>query len=162
MAIYIDTTAFNIQLFLDYKIKNKYDIDEEELRYNEEGALFVSSPASTLGYFKREEETKKLFYFDKDGTKWIKTGDVVSIDEFGHVYFKNREKRIVVRPDGHNIPTEQIESVASQSRDVSEAVVIGLESKKYASGSIAAICVEPKNKELSCKDYEQMKRYIIK
>jgi len=32
--------------------------------------------------------------------------------------FEGREKRVVVRPDGHNIPSSQIESIAASFEEV--------------------------------------------
>lgn len=126
----------------------RYNIDEEELFYGQEGTLFVSSPAMTLGYYKNSESTDKIVYTDKDGRKWINSGDIFKIEKDGSLFFTSREKRVVVRPDGHNIPSSQIESIASSFEDVNSAIVIGTCSRKYTHGSVAALCVEFKDKLL--------------
>lgn len=129
--------------------EERYDIDEPELLYGQEGVLFVSSPATTLGYYKKEDATKKITYLDSQGKKWINTGDIFAIDEDGFLYFKGREKRIVVRPDGHNIPSSQIESIAISHNEVENAVVVGVPSKKYAHGSNAVLCITTNSKDVS-------------
>lgn len=138
----------------------RYDIDVEELYYGEEGTLFVSSPARTMGYFKNPDYTNKLFYTDKDGRVWINTGDIFMVDSDGSLYFKGREKRIVVRPDGHNIPSQQIESIASSFDFVDTAVVVGTPSRKYNHGSVATICVSFKDKNLTIDEINEYLRII--
>ena len=129
--------------------EERYDINELELPYNSDGVLFVSSPAATLGYYKREKATEEITYIDNTGKKWINTGDVFSIDEKGFLFFKGRVKRIVVRPDGHNIPTNQIESIGNRHPSVENAIVVGVPSKKYSHGSNAALCLSIKNQNLT-------------
>lgn len=132
-----------------------YDIDELELTYNEEGILFMNSNAMTLGYYNNESATKKVIYEDKSGIKWINTGDIFRVDENGRMFFNRREKRVVVRPDGHNIPTEQIENIASTFNEIENAIVIGTPCQKYEHGNYATLCITIKNKELS--DFEKEK-----
>lgn len=132
----------------------RYDINEDELFYNEEGILFVSSPSITLGYFKNKEATDKIIYTDENGKKWVNTGDIFKIDTDGSLYFCGREKRVVVRPDGHNIPSNQIESIALSQENIESAVVIGTKSRKYAHGSVASICVVLKNKNIDLNSKE--------
>jgi len=142
--------------------KEDYDINSEELYYGEKGVLFISSPSMTLGYFKNEEATKKIIYTDKNGKKWVNSGDVFKIESDGSLYFCGREKRIVVRPDGHNIPSEKIESIASAMDEVETAVVVGVPSKKYAHGSMASLCISLKNKELSYIEKTELLKAIEK
>lgn len=134
----------------------RYDINEEELLYNEEGVLFISSPSTTLGYYKNKEATDKIVYTDKEGNKWINTGDIFKVDKDGSLYFCGREKRVVVRPDGHNIPTSQIESIALSEEEVESAVVIGTKSRKYAHGSVASLCISLKDKNIDSPSKEQV------
>lgn len=133
-----------------------YDIDELELTYNEEGILFMNSNAMTLGYYNNESATKKVIYEDKSGTKWINTGDIFKVDENGRMFFNRREKRVVVRPDGHNIPTEQIENIASSFNEIENSIVIGTPCQKYEHGNYATLCITIKNKELSNLEKEKL------
>lgn len=134
----------------------RYNIDDEELYYNEEGILFISSPSMTLGYFKNEEASNKIIYTDKDGNKWVNTGDIFKISNDGSLYFCGREKRVVVRPDGHNIPSNQIESIASLHYNVETAVVVGTKSRKYAHGSVATLCIVLKDNNLDLTTKENI------
>ena len=133
-----------------------YDIDSEEVYYGEKGILFISSPSMTLGYFKNKEATDKIIYTDKQGKKWINSGDVFKMESDGSLYFCGREKRIVVRPDGHNIPSEKIETIASSIAQVETAVVVGVPSKKYQHGNMAALCISLKNKDLTLAEKNEL------
>ena len=133
-----------------------YDIDDLELTYDEEGVLFMSSPALTLGYYKNPSATNRVIYVDANGTKWMNTGDIFKVGQDGSMYFNRREKRVVVRPDGHNIPTEQIEAIASSFDAVANSVVVGTPCQKYKHGEYATVCITLKDNNMSQKEMEQL------
>ena len=161
-SVGIPLSKNNVKILKNNKDSNdRYDIDDLELDYDEEGTLFISSPTMTLGYYKNEEATNKIVYTDNQGNKWINTGDIFSISSDGSLYFKGREKRIVVRPDGHNIPSNQIESISNSFTEIKNSVVVGIPSKSYAHGSMAAVCISLKN-ELSQNEKEELLKEIEK
>lgn len=133
-----------------------YDINGMELTYGQEGVLFMSSPAITLGYYENEDATKKTIYTDAYGTKWVNTGDIFRVEPDGSMYYNRREKRVVVRPDGHNIPTDQIERIGSSFNEVENSIVVGTPSSKYNHGHHATLCITLKNKEMNQKDMEEL------
>ena len=98
----------------------------KELGYNQTGELYVSGPGLILGYFGNTEETKKNFITDSNGVRWVKTGDLFSIDEDGVLYFKGRIKRMMVRADGHNVFNEPIENVILTHPAVEDCAVVGV------------------------------------
>lgn len=134
--------------------EKRYDIDSEELHYGEKGTAFIYSKSRTAGYYNNQEATDKIMYTDKDGRVWINTGDIFMIDTDGYMFFEGREKRVVVRPDGHNIPSSQIESIAASFEEIELPVVVGSPSRLYAHGSVACLCVTFKNKNLSTEEKE--------
>lgn len=133
-----------------------YNIDDMELSYGEEGILFMCSPALTLGYYENQKATDRVIYTDGTGIKWMNTGDIFKVEQDGSMYFNRREKRVVVRPDGHNIPTEQIETIASSFDEVANSVVIGTPCDKYKHGEYATVCVTLKDKNMTQKEMEQI------
>ena len=151
-SVGIPLSKNNVMILKRKDNDERYDINEPELSYNEEGILFVSSPAATLGYFKREEATNEIMYIDNQGNKWVNTGDIFKIDNSGNLYFKGREKRIVVRPDGHNIPTSQIESIGNAHNLVKNAIVVGTPSTKYEHGNNATLCLSLKEENVTYYD----------
>ena len=148
-SVGIPLSKNNVMILKRRNNGERYDIDEPELYYDNAGILFISSPAATLGYFKKEEVTHEITYIDSQGKKWINTGDIFKMDKNGNLYFEGREKRIIVRPDGHNIPTNQIESIGNSHPSVENAVVVGTPSRKYQHGSNATLCLSLNKNNLS-------------
>ncbi len=92
------------------------------------GEVLVKGPMVTKGYYKNEEETKKLF--TEDG--WMRTGDLGYIDKDNYLYLKGRLKSIILGPNGENIYPEEIEQVLSEDRGISEALLLEREGKLIA------------------------------
>ena len=65
-----------------------------------------------------------------------KTGDVGCIDEKGYIKIVNRIKRMIIRPDGHNVFPSNIENVISKHPAVKDCAVIGMPNGAYENGSI--------------------------
>lgn len=66
----------------------------EDVGYDNHGEICISSPGLMIGYYNNPEETEKAIFHDKDGVRWIHTGDVGYIDEDGFVFITGRIKRI--------------------------------------------------------------------
>lgn len=83
------------------------------------GEIWVNGPNIMQGYYKNEEETKKVLV---DG--WFNTGDIGYIDNKGYLYHKGRKKNIIVGANGENIYPEDIESVINNFKHVVESIVV--------------------------------------
>jgi long-chain acyl-CoA synthetase len=82
------------------------------------GEICVKGPAVMQGYYKNEEETKKILL--EDG--WLRTGDLGYIDQDGYLFIKGRIKNVYVGPSGENIYPEIIEDKLKESIFVEEAL----------------------------------------
>lgn len=98
---------------------------EEELPYNEIGEICFNTPSRMLGYVKNESETAKVIKTHKDGKVWIHTNDLGYIDEDGFVFIVGRIKRMVVKPDGHNVFPSAVEAVICSHPAVDSCSVVG-------------------------------------
>jgi long-chain acyl-CoA synthetase len=78
------------------------------------------------GYYKDEEETKKVL--NKDG--WLNTGDRAYFTKENNLVLTGREKEIIVLSNGENINPAPLEDALSESEYISAAVVIGKDSWK--------------------------------
>ena len=65
-----------------------------ELKYGEIGELWFHTSNLMLGYFNDKEATDEIIVTDKEGRKWLRTGDLGCVDEDGFVFLKGRIKRI--------------------------------------------------------------------
>lgn len=107
----------------------------EEVTYDEEGEICISGPSVMAGYVNNEEENNKIFMY-RDGVKWIQTGDIGKIDRDGSLFITGRKKKMLTRPDGHNVFPSTIEDVILKHPAVDNCVVIGTINTEGSNGSI--------------------------
>lgn len=113
--------------FLSAKIIDPKTFDEVET--GKEGLLLVSGPGMMLGYHNNEDETRKVFIYDSDGTKWYNTGDLaVKKNNSEFSYIGRKKRNFVCGVD--NIYPEQIESLLLQIDSIVEAAVTKVPDKK--------------------------------
>ncbi len=96
-----------------------------ELPTGEMGEIILTGPTLMLGYMKAEEENAKTLRKDENGTTWLFTGDMGSMDEEGFVYFKQRMKRLIVT-SGYNVYPSHIENILDKHEAVDCSCVIGV------------------------------------
>lgn len=98
-----------------------FDEQDRLLPVGEIGELVIKGPNVMKGYYKMEEETKKVL---KDG--WLLTGDVGYIDADGNVFLLERKKDLIIR-GGFNIYPQEVENILAKHPAVAEVGVIGVE-----------------------------------
>jgi len=121
----------------------------QELSYYEEGEVRISGPNIMLGYYNNPIEEEKVLHTDKNGTKWIHSGDLGYFDEDGHLFVKGRYKEMIVRPDGFKVYPTSIEEVILNHPDVSECKVVGCRDFTESQGDLpkAFIILKETNKD---------------
>lgn len=133
-----------------------------ELPAGELGEIIISGPTIMLGYMKNEEENEKTLRYDENGTKWLFTGDLGSIDEEGYIYFKQRIKRMIVS-SGYNVYPAQIEKVLDRHPDIDYSCAIGIKDA-YKMHKVRAYIVlkdgVPDTPEEKIKILEYCKKYL--
>lgn len=88
------------------------------------GELLLSGPNVMMGYWKREEETANAF-IERDGIRWMRTGDIVRMDEEGYFHFYDRSKDLI-KYKGHSVFAKDVEEVLYSHPQVKAAGVIGI------------------------------------
>lgn len=96
------------------------DADGRVLGTGEEGELHVRGPLVMKGYYNRPEETAAMI--DRDG--WLRTGDIVRVDEDGYIRITGRAKDLII-VGGENVYPREIEEVLDLHPAVAESAVIG-------------------------------------
>ncbi len=140
---------------LNEEIDNsEVDIDElEELPYNTTGEIFINTPTVIIDYLNNKEESKRVFFKSKNsGRIWVRTKDLGRITEDGLIYIDGRMKRIIIRPDGHNISPFAIENIINEHDMVENCVVIGRQSKEHEHGSLAVAYIQLKK---GCESHQE-------
>ena len=93
----------------------------------ESGEIVVRGPQMLIGYWKKEEATKKEFTADG----WFKTGDIGKI-EHGFLSITDRKKELLKTSGGKYIAPQPIEGKLKADALVGNAAVVG-DSRKFAS-----------------------------
>ena len=83
------------------------------------GEIVVKGPNVMLGYYKNEEETRKIL---KDG--YLYTGDIGYLDEDGYLYICGRKKNVII-VRGLNVHAEEVEACILNSGLVKDCIVYG-------------------------------------
>jgi long-chain acyl-CoA synthetase len=90
------------------------------------GEIWVRGPNVMLGYWNREEETRRAL--SEDG--WYRSGDMAYADEDGYLYIVDRLKDMIIS-GGENVYSIEVESVLYEHPDVAEAAVFGVPDERW-------------------------------
>lgn len=118
-------------------------VDPEGTKFlpvGEIGELVVRGPQITLGYWKNPEETKKMIV-EIDGERWLRSGDLVRMDEEGYFYFYDR-KRDMIKYKGLAVFAREVEEVLASHPQVKEAGVIGVPDRDVGEKVKAIVVLE--------------------
>lgn len=113
------------------------DTDTEK-GYGEEGEICIKSPTMMSGYYKNEEETKKIIREHTDGSRWVHTGDLGYMNQNGNLFVIGRMKRMIVS-NGSKIYPVDIENAISRNPHISEVAVVGMDEEKNIKVPVAHI-----------------------
>lgn len=121
------------------------DIDSlEECNYNEVGEIFTAAPTRMTRYLD-EEKQKCVFYDSVDGKTYVRSQDLGKLTNDGNIYIEGRIKRIIIRPDGHNISPFAIEDIINADPRVKYSAVVGRDAEGYNEGKWAVSYIELKD-----------------
>jgi long-chain acyl-CoA synthetase len=98
------------------------------LPVGEVGEMILNGPNIMQAYWKREEETRQSL-INIDGEKWLRTGDIVSMDEEGYFHFFDR-KRDLIKYKGYSVFARHVEEVLYQHPQIKAAGVVGVPDPK--------------------------------
>jgi long-chain acyl-CoA synthetase len=90
----------------------------------EPGELLVSGPQIMLGYFANPEQTRLSLVNDPSGAVWLRTGDIVRMEEDGFFYVMDRKKDMIIR-SGLKVFPAKVEKLLRGHPRVADAAVIG-------------------------------------
>jgi len=88
------------------------------------GELLIAGPNVMQGYWNRPEDTRETLV-ETDGRTWLRTGDLVKMDEDGYFFFYDRKKDMI-KYKGYSVFAREIEEVLRQHPQVKAAGVFGV------------------------------------
>jgi len=96
----------------------------QPLPIGEVGELMVKGPQVMQGYWNRPEAAASAFIEREDG-RWLRTGDVATLDEDGYISIVDRIKDMIT-VGGFKVFPSQVEQVLLRHPSVKEVLVIGM------------------------------------
>lgn len=84
-----------------------------------DGELCIKGDNLMLGYWDDEKSTNEAF--DDEG--WLKTGDLVKVDDNGYIYIVGRIKNLIILSNGENVSPEELEEIFYKSDYVKDCLV---------------------------------------
>jgi len=116
-------------------------IDEQgrELAAGEVGEIVGHSPAAMMtGYHGQPQATAAAEWFDATGKRFIRTGDLGSIDADGFFTIVGRRKDVIIS-GGFNIYPVDLETALMAHPAVAEAAVVGVPSTRWGETPVAFV-----------------------
>lgn len=104
-----------------------------EVGVNEPGELLLKGPQIFQGYWRNPDETEATLI---DG--WLRTGDVVTVDEDGFTTIVDRKKEIII-VGGFNVSPSEVEEELLHSDKIGDVAVVGLPTGSGDEQVVAAV-----------------------
>jgi long-chain acyl-CoA synthetase len=120
-------------------------IDEqgrEVVTAGEAGEVVGRSDAVMKGYHNQPEKTREAEWFDAEGRRYIRTGDIGRFDADGFLTLLDRRKDMIIS-GGFNIYPSDLEAVLARHEAVLEAGVVGVPSQAWGETPVAFVALKP-------------------
>jgi long-chain acyl-CoA synthetase len=92
-----------------------------EVQLSETGEILVRGESVSPGYWQNGGETVA------SAEGWLRTGDIAERDEKGNLFFKGRQKDVIVTGAGVNVFPEDLESALNHEPEVRSSCVVGVD-----------------------------------
>jgi fatty-acyl-CoA synthase len=106
----------------------------DDLPHGTSGELCTRGPMNTLGYFRRPEETAKLFL----PGGWIRTGDLGQFRPDGNLFLTGRSKELY-KSRGELVSPKELEQLVTTHPAVAQAFFIGMPDDRWGETGCAWI-----------------------
>lgn len=129
-------------------------VDEEgkEVARGEIGEVVGHSRGMMNAYHKQPSKTAEAEWYDSDGKRFIRTGDVGRFDEDGFLTLMDRKKDMIIS-GGFNVYPSDLEAVLSQHSAVLECAVVGVPSERWGETPIAFVALRAGQSEVGLLEW---------
>ena len=114
------------------------DEDGNELPQGATGEIVGRSPIMMNGYHGQPAKSREMEWFDKDGQRYIRHGDVGRFDKDGFLILMDRSKDMIIS-GGFNIFPTDLEAELTRQPAVREAAVVGVPSDRWGETPLAVV-----------------------
>lgn len=115
-------------------LRKVIDDDGREVGVGEAGELLVKGPQVFQGYWGKPEATAEALTEDR----WLRTGDIVTLDEDGFATIVDRLKEIIIT-GGFNVSPSEVERVLRDHPAIEDVAVVGLPRETGDEEIVAAV-----------------------
>ncbi len=140
-----------------------WDEMKNKLPAGQTGEIVIKGNTAMIGYYYGDNTVKNDgVYVDKNGERWVLTGDLGHIDSDGFVYFTGRKKRMIII-SGYNVYPIDIENAVLELPFVSEACAVQGYQKGKPCVKLCVTLKQPMNKDDAVdKIYAYCKKNLAK
>ena len=110
----------------------------KEVPQGEQGEIVIHGPEVFQGYWKRPEATEAAF-FELDGKRFFRSGDLGRVDEDGYFFITDRLKRMI-NASGFKVWPAEVEALMFKHPAIQEACIIATKDA-YRGESVKAVVV---------------------
>jgi long-chain acyl-CoA synthetase len=134
-----------------------------EIMLSATGEILVRGESVASGYWQGAQPAVRT-----ESDQWLHTGDVGQLDAAGNLYFKGRQKNVIVSPAGMNIYPEDLEAALRRQPEIRDCIVIpqpGDESEALAvlllrePSADSSPVLQRANAPLA--DYQRVRRFFV-
>ncbi|WP_152208036.1 long-chain fatty acid--CoA ligase [Marinobacter changyiensis] len=112
----------------------------EDLPEGETGEFILHGPQVMLEYWNNPDANTKTF-LERDGKRFLRTGDLGYVDEEGYFFMVDRLKRMI-NASGFKVWPAEVESIMYGHPDIQEACVIGVPDEKRGETAHALVVLK--------------------
>ena len=119
-------------------------VDEQgnELPPGQPGEIVGRSATMMSGYNNRPDDSARMFWTDKDGTRFLRQGDIGYFDEDGFLVLLDRAKDMIIS-GGFNIYSSDLEAALLRQPGVIDAAVVGAPSREWGETPVGFVVMQP-------------------
>jgi len=129
------------------------------------GEMIINGPNIMKGYLNRPADTQQSLV-EIDGKTWLRTGDLVRMDDEGYFFFYDRKKDMI-KYKGYSVFAREIEEVLHQHPQVKAAGVLGVPDPTVGQLVKAIVVLQPEargkvsEEEITAFCAERMAHYKV-
>jgi long-chain acyl-CoA synthetase len=105
------------------------------------GEIVGHSRAMMIAYLNQPEKTTEVEWYDREGRRFLRTGDIGRFDEDGFLIVLDRKKDVIIS-GGFNIYSSDLEEVLMRHPSVREATVIGVKSDRWGETPVGFVILD--------------------
>ena len=145
-----------------------------EMKLDESGEILVRGASVSPGYWTSNGSSSAVMstaedVVSRDTGEWLRTGDIGELDANGNLFFKGRQKDVIVGAAGLNIYPEDLEAALDRQPEIRASCIVAIDGPRGAEPFAAIIpstlnsdidaAVKRANEQLA--EYQHIRRWSI-